>query len=49
MYGVAVASNGITFIPSLVTIGHVVQKIKRETQNQHGNIVSLLSFLKKGK
>jgi hypothetical protein len=48
MYDFVVASNGITFIPSFVKIGQLVQKLKAEqTHRQHGYLISLLSFLKK--
>jgi hypothetical protein len=39
-------SNGITFIPSFVKIGQLVQKIKMGgTYRQHGYLTSLLDFL----
>jgi hypothetical protein len=43
-----VSSSGKMFISSLVQIGKVVQKFK-EGGTQHGDLMSLLSFLKKEK
>jgi hypothetical protein len=45
---VVVASNGTTFILNFMKTCHLVQKLKGgDTQRQHGDLISLLFFLKK--
>jgi hypothetical protein len=41
-YEVEVTSSGITFIPSSVKVGQLVQMLKREYARHHGDPTSLL-------
>jgi hypothetical protein len=50
MYEIEVATNGITFIRDTVKISKLTQKLKGDmhtTQGQHGDILRLLSSLRK--
>jgi hypothetical protein len=41
------ASIGMTFIPNFIKISHLVQTLREGTQTQHGDLISLLFFLRK--